>query len=560
MKNTIHIGPGTTISLESLLESRLLIQGNSGSGKSALARKMIEEVYGHVPFVVWDVEGEYYTLKELSSDIVIIGGEYGDIPLTDDMAELLPSFIIKNRVSVIVDISDMKISHRIRFTTSFFESLMEIPLRDCTPYLFFLEECHTLAGEQEKQDSTSAIKELMSRGRKRMFCGIPITQRIAMLNKSVAAQCNNKFIGKTTLDVDIERSRKELGFKKASDGNDLKALTRGHFFAYGSSIDPQHVHEIVVDKPKTTMVKAGMEIEFKPQALTAELLEKLKTISQEQPAPPKYADANEVAYLRIQLRELTAERDALAHNADQYNKQIKELEESEQNWKKAAVARGVLLQSIKDQIIDADFKFDELEQKIERSPIKKYPLPYTPEKNGNMENHQTFLMDDITPPFKFKVYPQINNSALTGGDLKIMATCAQYASGCTRTQLTVLTGYKRSSRNVYIGNLKRLQYITDDGNKIMATKAGIKALGSNYQPLPTGRALRDYWLTTLTGGERGILILAIANHPKDISRDEITKRTEYLRSSRNVFIGKLLSRELITISRTGYIKASDFLF
>lgn len=53
------------LSLDSLMRSRALIQGASGSGKSYLARLIVEQAGHHVPVIVIDPEGEYATLREL---------------------------------------------------------------------------------------------------------------------------------------------------------------------------------------------------------------------------------------------------------------------------------------------------------------------------------------------------------------------------------------------------------------------------------------------------------------------------------------------------------------
>jgi hypothetical protein len=87
MQNKIDIG--TTIDLQDLLQSRLLIQGNSGAGKSVLARVIIEQTFGIVPFIVLDIEGEYYTLKEKFGDILVIGGQHADIPINMQSGKLL---------------------------------------------------------------------------------------------------------------------------------------------------------------------------------------------------------------------------------------------------------------------------------------------------------------------------------------------------------------------------------------------------------------------------------------------------------------------------------------
>ena len=50
------------LDLEELLATRLLVQGNSGSGKSHLLRRLLEQSAGHVQQVVIDPEGDFVSL------------------------------------------------------------------------------------------------------------------------------------------------------------------------------------------------------------------------------------------------------------------------------------------------------------------------------------------------------------------------------------------------------------------------------------------------------------------------------------------------------------------
>ena len=55
-------GQPITIDLEELLATRLLVQGNSGSGKSHLLRRLLEKSAGQVQQIVIDPEGDFVTL------------------------------------------------------------------------------------------------------------------------------------------------------------------------------------------------------------------------------------------------------------------------------------------------------------------------------------------------------------------------------------------------------------------------------------------------------------------------------------------------------------------
>ena len=81
MSAPIVIGAGptgtpVTIDMEELLATRLLVQGNSGSGKSHLLRRVLEESAAIVQQVVIDPEGDFVTLAEPFGHIVIDAAAY----------------------------------------------------------------------------------------------------------------------------------------------------------------------------------------------------------------------------------------------------------------------------------------------------------------------------------------------------------------------------------------------------------------------------------------------------------------------------------------------------
>jgi DNA helicase HerA-like ATPase len=69
-------GAPVSIDLEELLATRLLVQGNSGSGKSHLLRRLLEGSAGFVQQIVIDPEGDFVTLAEAFGHLAIDGGDY----------------------------------------------------------------------------------------------------------------------------------------------------------------------------------------------------------------------------------------------------------------------------------------------------------------------------------------------------------------------------------------------------------------------------------------------------------------------------------------------------
>lgn len=151
------------------------------------------------------------------------------------------------------------------------------------------------------------------------------------------------------------------------------------------------------------------------------------------------------------------------------------------------------------------------------------------------------------------------NGTLPRGERACLIAAAQHPNGVTRQQMTVLTGYKRSTRDAYIQRLRERGYADIVGERIQATDDGRAALGDAYEPLPTGAALREHVLRTLPEGERKVLEALISVYPSEAERNWIDSRTSYKRSTRDAYLGRLSARELIEFT-SGMPKASATLF
>lgn len=75
------------LNLDKLIESRLLIQANSGGGKSWAIRRLIEQSFGKVQIIVIDPEGEFTNLRQKYS--FVFAGKGGDAPVESRSAFLL---------------------------------------------------------------------------------------------------------------------------------------------------------------------------------------------------------------------------------------------------------------------------------------------------------------------------------------------------------------------------------------------------------------------------------------------------------------------------------------
>ncbi len=225
-----------TLDLVELLATRLLVQGNSGSGKSHLLRRLLEQSAGLVQQVVIDPEGDFATLSERYGHVVIeptqCDGELGRIAAR----------VREHRVSVVLSLAELDADDQMRAAAAFLNGLFDAEREHWYPLLVVVDEAQLFAPaasgdatEEARRLSLAAMTNLMCRGRKRGLAGIIATQRLAKLAKNVAAEASNFLMGRTFLDIDMARAADLLGLERRQ-AEMFRDLARGHFVALGPAM------------------------------------------------------------------------------------------------------------------------------------------------------------------------------------------------------------------------------------------------------------------------------------------------------------------------------------
>lgn len=261
---TPSLADGAPIDLPRLLETRLLVQANSGGGKSWALRRVLEQTANSVQQLVIDPEGEFATLRE-RFDYIVCAAHDGDAVAHPRTAKLLARRLLETGVSAILDIYDLQAHERKSFVRQFCDALVDAPKTLWHPALIVLDEAHVYAPEAGSAESSGAVIDLATRGRKRGFCLVTATQRLSKLHKDVAAEMNNKLIGRTGLDVDVKRAAEELGMSKSDAMQTLRALDDGEWFAFGPALS-RTILKLKVGAVVTTHPKAGQRLLAAPPA------------------------------------------------------------------------------------------------------------------------------------------------------------------------------------------------------------------------------------------------------------------------------------------------------
>jgi hypothetical protein len=230
-------GEAATLDLEELLATRLLVQGNSGSGKSHLLRRLLEQSAPWVQQAVIDPEGDFVTLADRFGHLVIDAASSGPGGL-----RRAAEGVRRHRVSVVLNLEELDIDGQLRHAAAFLDGLFAAERDLWSPLLVVVDEAQLFApamggdvSDEARRVSLAAMTDLMCRGRKRGLAGVVATQRLAKLAKNVAAEASNFLMGRTFLDIDMARAAELLGMERRG-AETFRDLARGHFIALGPAI------------------------------------------------------------------------------------------------------------------------------------------------------------------------------------------------------------------------------------------------------------------------------------------------------------------------------------
>jgi hypothetical protein len=554
-------GKKLELDLPMLVDTRLLIQANSGGGKSWLLRLIAERA--GIQTIVLDNEGEFASLRE-AVDVLLVGAS-GELPANPRHAVLLARRLLEYKVSAVVDLYELKLAERRRFVRLFLESLIHLPRDLWRPTLVILDEAHIYCPERGsgEAESTEAVISLMSQGRKRGYAGVIATQRLSKLHKDAAAEANNVIIGRTWLDADQARAGDALGLSKA-DRLKLRDLGQGEFYAFGPAVGQPGVVHFRSEQVRTTHPRPGER-----HLLTA-------------PAP-----SGAIRGVLNKFADLPQEAEEEIRGLDQARRRIAELE---RDLKGASGAQQIDQVAIERAVTSAvERERVEWQRKLEQGRARLREITAAMASTGQSLGKAKGLLEETER--EWLIRPAAGSASLSGvnlrpegtakatngrvasaetvdgrlrlaaGERRILTALAQYPQGRSKVQVAVLTGYAAGGGgfNNYLGALRSRGLIESDGDRLVISEAGIRALGS-WEPLPAGRALIDYWRGRLGKAERLIIETLTQAYPAALNKEEIAARAGYEANGGgfNNALGRLRTLELV--QGRGDLRASDNLF
>jgi hypothetical protein len=185
---------------------RIAFLARTGAGKSGGARVIFEQALANSIFTVYvDPKGDAWGIRAAGigkgQPVLIMGGDHGDVPLDPSAGKFTAEFLNRERVSTVLDISDFTTKDMWHFMADFG---MRFYQKNRDVVLVILDEADMIAGEKFYDPKTlHAIQLIQNKGRHRGFGVVVISQRSAILNKSVLYACGTLVAMQTTAPKDI---------------------------------------------------------------------------------------------------------------------------------------------------------------------------------------------------------------------------------------------------------------------------------------------------------------------------------------------------------------------
>lgn len=558
----MELAKGYSIDLPVLLETRLLVQANSGGGKSWLLRRLLEQTAPHVQQLVIDPEGEFSTLRE-KFDYVIAAPHDGDALAAPKTAALLARRLLETGVSAILDIYDLKAHERQAFVRLFLEALVNAPRNLWHPCMVVVDEAHVFCPQHGSAEASQSVIDVATRGRKRGQCLVLATQRLSKLHKDTAAEMLNKLIGRTALDVDVKRAADELGMNAKDAMMELRSLLPGQFYAFGPALS-SNVSKITVGGTATSHPKPGDRLMKAPPAPSTKIKAQLAKLSDLQKEAE--AEARTIDELRAEIVRLKRDAKKPVVDETEIQRRVTKAVEADRRAVKKAWAE------MEDQVRVAFVSAKNITDKLATSPAfpeiapNQHDVSVAIERfaDKNLEkpkNGKTLI------PVTFVAAPsgvQVTPTTLRSGAMKILRElAARSPAGYSRAQVGALTkfSHKGGTFNTYLSDLRRAGFIEERDGLLFASDAGVAQFGDKPPAPATHDEVMAQWAKALRSGAYKMLEGIVSAGSDGIHRANLADMVNMTASGGtfNTYLSDLRRNGLIS-ERGKRLVGNDILF
>ncbi len=576
-----------SFTLETLLRTRLLIQANSGGGKSWLIRLLCELIFGKVQIIVIDREGEFSSLRPKFPFLHIGQVDQGaDLQADVRSARLLAEKILELGTSTICDLYEAfrtNPSGRRAWVAAFLEGLIDAPKHLWHDCIVIVDEAHQFCPQESPKAASMVEREIISRckeamvalatvGRKRGLCAVWATQRLAKLDKDASAELFNRLVGMTIEDVDVDRATDLMSVSredKPEFRKMLRDLEPGNFFGFGRALanertlikvdpvvtkhqeagskgynaKPPPVPEVIKTLlPKLADLSKEVDQKAKTEAQLREEVRQLKLKLAARPAPPPPPPAPKPSKADEKIVEVAVigKRDLR-----RLEKLMTRIEESKKSYWQTTTSMENATRDIAAAIhlLKDGKSTNEVRKASGLKPIVEKPAPPPKRSQG------TFA--DPAPGLKLLTLDKAVKA--------VLSVLVDYPDGCDIGKLSLLAGYRQSGgfRNT-LATARSAGYIEGSNTGIMKLTDSGRAIAPPSERL-VGQEFVDYWLNHKSfGSAEKKTLQALIERPDGMTVDELAPAAGYTVSGgfRNT-LSTLRTAGVLVGKNTEVMRASD---
>jgi hypothetical protein len=590
-ENELRVARNLALPLALVGES-VAILAKRNAGKTYAASVIEEELISHgQQVVVLDPVGVHYGLRSNAKGtgaglpVVVLGGEHGDLPINGDSGTIIADLVIDAwPQSFVIDTSLFDSNaEQDRFAEAFGERLYRRKARDKRPMMLVLEEADTVAPQSPMPDQrrmVGAYTTIARRGRSRGIGYLAITQRAAALHKDLTTQAElvvvMQIIGSQDRDaIDKWVKSNATAEEREEVMSSLPSLQQGEAWVWSPGW--LRLRQRIKFRTRRTFDASRTPAPGEQRAEPTGRAEvNLDAVRVQIEAATKEAKANDPKALRERVREL--ERMLSPQNAPEdaqyelvYPFSDEELDNAIADAEQAMARNGSAREAVAQTIATLEGMCSELREDQPRlNRLHTVLKSWRESKEDTIASLDVLLVkaagNRVAGGMSRRVArkggsapvaaaaaqngqqrPQTgqDDSTLKKAERTILGVLAQFPDGRSVKQLALLTGYSATSggfRNA-LGKLRTAEYISRD-HPVRITEAGVEAIGGQFEPMPTGDALFDYWLRKLKRAEREILNTVRYDAMSTERAAELTGYSPTSGGFRNA-LGKLRTLDLI---------------
>lgn len=549
--------------LETLVRTRLLIQADSGGGKSWLIRVLLEQAFGKIQTIVIDPEGEFSTLREKFPFVLV--GKGGETPADPRSAELVAHRLLELQASAICDLYELKNHLKHEWVRIFVQALVDAPKELWHQVMVIVDEAHLFCPEKGASNAAGAMIDLATRGRKRGFCAVWATQRLAKLDKDASSELQNRLIGPTFEDVNRKRAAEVLGILKSDEREffrQIQLLEPGNFFALGRAISTERVlvkiRGVETSHPEIGSTKHAAAPPPAPDKIRA-LLPKLADLPKEaeEKARTEADFRREISQLK---RDLTLAKQAQPAPSAPDPRQVQAAinKATDSLMREISAFQGLGKRALQ-HLQNAIEPLSTIAGKQVAPPVTPVTvLPQASERRPAVtQSVKNSLHADPQPAAPVNGLPRTHAKVLN-----TLASVTDFTRGdrIPKLQLAAWTGYSANGGgfNNILGSLRSAGMITGS-DPIELTIAG-KAHARPDPPPISNQEVLERVSRNLTTAEQKILAIIHEHYPAAIEKQRLADLAGYVADGGgfNNYLGHL--RTLGLIEGKGAVKCSEYLF